>query len=68
MMENLDDAEQRATSLEQQLDEVKVKPGQWLRELVWVNRELAGKFLILCFLYRCFGRHKTYADIILTRL
>ena len=48
LRENLNETEQRANSVEKQIDVLKAKPEQWLRELVWINRELAGKFLLSC--------------------
>ena len=44
LKETLDETEQRADSVEQQLDELKLKPAQWLSELQWVNDQMASKF------------------------
>ena len=46
LKETLDETEQRATSVEQQLDELKAKPAQWLSELQWVNDQLSSEFCL----------------------
>ena len=43
------ETEQRATSVEQQLETLKEKPAQWLKELAWINSEMASKFLLAFF-------------------
>ena len=49
LRETLDETEQRANSVEQQLETLKAKPAQWLKELAWINSEMASKFLLAFF-------------------
>ena len=49
LQETLDETEQRATSVEQQLETLKEKPAQWLKELAFINSEMASKFLLAFF-------------------
>ena len=44
LKETLTETDQRAISVEQQLDELKAKPAQWLSELQFINAEMASKF------------------------
>ena len=45
----LQEATERADSVEKQLDRLKAKPAEWLSDLQWIHRELSSKFLqFLC--------------------
>ena len=41
------ETEQRANSVEQRLEELKVKPEQWRAALEWLNSEMSSKPLLL---------------------
>ena len=49
LQETLDETEQRANLAEQKLETLKAKPEQWLKELAWINSEMASKFLLAFF-------------------
>ena len=50
LKEQLEQAEGSATSAQQDLDTHKSKARRWLSELVWINGEMASKYLLLlCF-------------------
>ena len=43
LQDKLDEDVQRSNSLEQQLDELKKQPAQWLAELKWIDSEISSK-------------------------
>ena len=43
VQDKLDEDSARATSLEQQVETLKAKPAEWLRELRWINEQMAGE-------------------------
>ena len=43
VQDKLDEDSARAASLEQQVENLKAKPAEWLRELRWINEQMAGE-------------------------
>ena len=43
LQDKLDEDSARANSLDKQLEELKPKPTQWLRELQWIDSKMSSK-------------------------